>query len=184
MLCVAAFLQWHVTAGWQCCATWHCISVYLLSELHGFSFWEGFSPTLLMLIGPFATYSIKMWEKVQPSHNKDKFYSNRTWQGAVAYLNVLIIAARQWSAASSPGTQGKTRTREMGISSWIPKEPSEFWMAPMMQSDNQFLTNKQQKHNFTFFASHKKNQRQLLTWKFRSPMYFGEWKLGLQIAYS
>lgn len=60
----------------------------------------------------------------------------------------------------------------------------EFWRAPMMQSDNQFLTNKQQKHNFTFFASHKKNQRQLLTWKFRSPMYFGEWKLGLQIAYS
>lgn len=105
------------------CATWHCVSVHLLSELHGFSFWEDFCPTLLMLIGPFALYSIKLWRKVQLSHSKDKFYSNRAQQGAVAHLNGLIAAARQWSAANSPGTQDKTRTREMGISSWIPKEP-------------------------------------------------------------
>lgn len=138
-----------------CCAAWHCVSVHLLSELHGFSFWEGFCPTLLILIGLFAVYSIKLWKKVQLSHNKDKFYSNRAQQGAVAHLNGLITAARQWFAASSPGTQQNKNQRD-GHLLLDPKGVCfEFWRAPVMQSDNQFLTNKQQKHKFTFFASHK-----------------------------
>lgn len=80
-----------------CCATWHCVSVHLLSELHGFSFWEG----------------------------------------------------------HSPGTQQNKNQRD-GHLLLDPKGVCfEFWRAPVMQSDNQFLTNKQQKHKFTFFASHK-----------------------------